>query len=683
MDFAPTDLEKRVLLLKNLLIFAHFSLLELTELAGLFNDVVYPTGSIIVQENEIIDSILVIIAGNAEVSRKNPLTENEQIDVLSVLHAGEAIGLNDIGFFSNTNLRSATVIAVTAVFAMRLDLKVIKQFLQAHPDKLPGIESAADNILAHAFIKKLEPFAAVSDDLLQQIIPAIENINVPAETILCQQGDTAECCYLLYSGKVDVILTKADGSLSVIATIEPGELLGEMSLFTTNKRNATLKTVAACRLLVLKKKEFQQLVQHSVVAPSVLTSMLMDRHRPLRREGVTIHTREDAEKKKIVILKNAEKGIYVKTSEEGLFVWHLLDGEHTLQDIALAYFYRYRKLATEAIGNLVFHFMQTDFVEAPVLSAYVPQPGLPRWVRILANIRRFMQYEYSIKNVDAWVTQLYQRAGYLFFTRTAKILMAFLAIVGFGAFIGFLHNAGVILKATPNAWLLLVLMGPANIFAVPLHELAHALTTKAYGYQVHRLGVGWFWLGPMAFADTSDMWLSSRGPRIVVNLVGIYINTVISGILALLAWLVPNETVAVFLWLVALSSYLMAFYNLDPMFELDGYYALMDALDKPNLRTRAIKWLIQDFKKTLCSLTLIRQYFPEIMYWIISFSFILLATAMAYIVQTFIFNNILPEAIGHVHPTHFKWILSILVITLSFASLYSKVKHQAAIFQQK
>ncbi len=681
MHLTTTDLEKRVSLLKSLPLFAHVSEAELQQLAALFHDVVYPANQMMVQENEIIDSILIIAEGSAEVSCQRK-TKKTETDILAVLHAGEAIGLSDTGFFSKTRVRTATVTAVTAVFAIRLELPDLKQFLETHPAILPDMQQTTRDILLHNFIKKVEPFAEVSHELLQSITPHIETLELPPDTIIFRQGDIAECCYLLCEGKVKVILTKANGSEENIAEVEPGELLGEMALLTDNKRNATLKTITACKLFVLRKNEFQQLVQHSTTVGNTLTSLLMDRHRPLRCEGISIHTRQDTAQKTIIILKNAEKGTYVKTTEEGLFVWHQLDGEHTLQDIAVAYFYRFRKLAIESIGALVLQLMRTGFVITPALATYIPQPKLSRWMRALATLRHIMEYEYDLKNVDGWITRLYQNVGYLFFTNTAKILMAFFAIVGFAAFVNFLPHVGVNLKATPHAWLLLVLMGPANILAVPLHELAHALTTKAYGYQVHRLGVGWFWLGPIAFADTSDMWLSTRGPRMAVNLAGIYVNVIISGILALLAWCLPNPTIAVFFWLVALSSYLMAFYNLDPIFELDGYYVLMDALDKPNLRAHAIKWLLQDFKKTITHFTLIRQYFSEILYWIVSILFILFASLIAYVIQTFVFDNILPQKIGNVEPSHYTWIFPVIVIVLSFLSLYAKVKRQAYLFHK-
>jgi putative peptide zinc metalloprotease protein len=682
MNLIITDLEKRLLLLKSLALFANISATQLEKLANHFHDVSYASGSIIIKENEIIDSLFIIVDGRVEISRKNEQVGETEREILSVLHPGEVIGLNDTGYFSPHSLRTATATALTQLLVIRMELSDFKQFLQANSDNLPNIAQLTDTMLLHAFIKKMEPFANVDHTLLEQIIPHIEEINVPAETVIFSQDDIAESCYLLCTGKAEVILTKANADKECIAELEAGELFGEMALITNSKRNATVKTMTQCKLLVLKQNEFLHLVNQSSSTSSILTSMLMDRHRPKQCENITIHFRKDTEQNTLVILRNLTEGKYIKTSEEGLFVWNMLDGEHTLQDIAVAYFYQYHKLATETIGNLVLLLMQSGFVVAPVLANYVVQPSLPFWIRVLSKIRSIAEYEYSLKNVDASIARFYEQVGYLFFTRIAKILMAFFAIVGFGAFIGFLNHAGEILKTTSHAWLLIVMMGPANIFTIPVHELAHALTTKAYGYKVYRLGVGWFWLGPMAFADTSDMWLSSRGPRMAVNLAGIYINTVISGILGMLVWFIPDPTLAVFIWLVALSGYLIAFYNLDPMFELDGYYVLMDAMDKPNLRTYAIKWLIQDSKKTFCNPKLARQYMPEILYWITSISFIFISAIVAYIMQKFVFNNILPEKIAHVHHSHFSWILSLLVILLSFASLYGKVKQQAFLLRK-
>ncbi len=537
-------------------------------------------------------------------------------------------------------------------------------------------------MLFQDFIKKVKPFAEIDSASITQLMEHIEEINLPAETILFRQNDPAECCYLLYSGKVEVTQMTADNIEKAIAELESGSIIGELALLTENKRNATIKTLTPCTFFVLKHNEFQQLARQSK-ASAALTSLLMDRHRPLKLNDITIHTRKDATGQPVVILKNAAQGTYFKTSEEGLFVFQLLDGEHTIQDIAMAFFYTFHKIATDDIGHLIFNLMQSGFVETPMLAKYVEKPQLSKATRALLALRNVMQYEYSFPNVDAWVTRNYQKWGYLFFTCTAKIIMALMAMTGFFAFVLFFNPAQEILKATPYAWILIILMGPVNLFSVPLHELAHAFATKAYGREVHRFGLGWFWIGPIAFADTSDMWLATRGPRTAVNLVGIYVNIIISGILSLLAWLIPYPVIAVFLWLIAFSSYLMAFYNLNPSFELDGYYVLMDLLDKPNLRTHAIKWLVSDdLKKTFFSRKLAKQYASEILYWIISIAFIFFAAFIAYLVQTYIFNSLLPVKYSSIYSRYLRLFLPIVVLILSFVSLYSKVKQQSLLFHK-
>jgi putative peptide zinc metalloprotease protein len=128
-----------------------------------------------------------------------------------------------------------------------------------------------------------------------------------------------------------------------------------------------------------------------------------------------------------------------------------------------------------------------------------------------------------------------------------------------------------------------------------LHEAAHAFTVKAFGRQVNRGGVGWYWFGPMAFVDTSDMWLGSRRERILVSLAGPYADMVLAGTVSLAALVVSSNFVAALLWSFALPLYLRVVANLNPLLEFDGYHVLSDLLDRPNLRAQSMAWLGASF----------------------------------------------------------------------------------------
>lgn len=85
--------------------------------------------------------------------------------------------------------------------------------------------------------------------------------------------------------------------------------------------------------------------------------------------------------------------------------------------------------------------------------------------------------------------------------------------------------------------------------------------TKFFGRKVANFGMGWFWVGPIAFCDTSDMWLASKKQRLAVDGAGIFIDCFLGSLASIAALLVTHPISVIFLWLVAFYKYLMAFAN--------------------------------------------------------------------------------------------------------------------------
>lgn len=669
-----TSLETRVTLLKRLPLFSTFSSSELEEFASLFREVSFAPGQVIVQEDALVDSVFILVQGKVEIQK--------QREVIAQIYQGEAIGLSETSFFSEKGTRTATAIAQTEVLALQLDLKTFHEFLGEHPHLLPTMKKQADKFLRQNFIKAIEPFKEIDFATLNEVAEKIETFKVPAGHTFFKQGDPAKECYLLTKGSVEIIQTRKDGTSKKIADLEAENLFGELAVLISGKRNATVQATTDSEGFILHLSDVQKLLKHARAHESI-TELLMDRYRPQRKENISIHTRQNHEQKTMVILKDAETGSYFKTSDEGLFVWEMLDGEHTIQEISIAFLYRFKKLAIDDIGNLVLRLMESGFVKLPRLATIMEAPKPSPWMRALASVSRVLTYEYAIKDVDPWLTRFYDKFGYLFFTKMAKAAMAILSVVGIFFFFSLLTLMENTLLATSHAWFILILAEISMILTVPLHEFAHALTTKAYGNQVHRMGIGWFWLGPMAFTDTTDMWLNTRKARIMVNIAGPYINVVAAGILSCLAYFFQNvqPLLSTFFWLAACSSYLVAFYNLNPLIELDGYYMLMDAFDKSNLRFQAIEWLIKRSKKTFTSFQLIKQSLPEITYWGCSILFIFTSAFVLYLMQNYVIVNVLPQGVRDVVvSSYLRWIFVLFVLLLSFANLYFQIRRAKKLF---
>jgi len=164
----------------------------------------------------------------------------------------------------------------------------------------------------------------------------------------------------------------------------------------------------------------------------------------------------------------------------------------------------------------------------------------------------------------------------------------------------------VLLAAAVAAWVdtsfASVQIGPRDaaggyalfILALYVHELAHGLACKHYGGPVREMGFFLlYYVQPVPYCDTSASYLFSlKRHKVIVQLAGMLGSLVASAWMALLLWLLP-PTVAIYPALLVgfglNTGYAVAF-NAVPLIKLDGYYALADALEIPNLRERAFEY---------------------------------------------------------------------------------------------
>jgi hypothetical protein len=128
--------------------------------------------------------------------------------------------------------------------------------------------------------------------------------------------------------------------------------------------------------------------------------------------------------------------------------------------------------------------------------------------------------------------------------------------------------------------LLLVLL--AIQVVIPWHELGHAAAARHFGARHGPLGVGLMGLGIVAYVDVGDVWRLQRRQRLVVDLGGVYFQSMSIVLCALWAWATGNPTA---LWIVLAMDFAMLM-NLNPLFKLDGYWAVSDATGIPNLHQR-------------------------------------------------------------------------------------------------
>ena len=134
---------------------------------------------------------------------------------------------------------------------------------------------------------------------------------------------------------------------------------------------------------------------------------------------------------------------------------------------------------------------------------------------------------------------------------------------------------------------------------IVIHELGHGFTCKYFGGQVHEIGAMLIYFEPAFFCNVNDAWtFPELRARLWVTAAGSWIQLVVASIAAIVWWAaVPGTVVSeVAFAAVLIGGITTVLMNANPLIPLDGYYALSDYLEVPNLRQRAsahLSWLIR------------------------------------------------------------------------------------------
>jgi putative peptide zinc metalloprotease protein len=142
----------------------------------------------------------------------------------------------------------------------------------------------------------------------------------------------------------------------------------------------------------------------------------------------------------------------------------------------------------------------------------------------------------------------------------------------------------------PQNLLLLWLTFPVIKLA---HECGHACAVKAWGGEVHEMGIMLLVLMPVPYVDASAASaFAETHRRMLVGAAGMVVEVFIAAI-ALFFWIQaePGILRAVLYDVMLVAGVSTVLFNGNPLLRYDGYYMLADWVQIPNLRARANQYL--------------------------------------------------------------------------------------------
>ena len=107
-----------------------------------------------------------------------------------------------------------------------------------------------------------------SDRALAALVPLVDEVDIAEGTRLTREGLVAKEAFVVVEGEAEVFV---DGE--AVATVGPGDFVGELAMLDLGPRSATVRARTPMRVLVIGPKAFGAFVEHGGVARSMATQL--------------------------------------------------------------------------------------------------------------------------------------------------------------------------------------------------------------------------------------------------------------------------------------------------------------------------------------------------------------------------------------------------------------------------
>jgi putative peptide zinc metalloprotease protein len=326
-----------------------------------------------------------------------------------------------------------------------------------------------------------------------------------------------------------------------------------------------------------------------------------------RRKKVQVRLRADLsiepqtfEGRTCYVVKDPISLRYYRFKEREHFLIRLMDGNHTLDEAQKEYERHFRpaRLSLEEIEGFARLLLSAGLAQndsARTGSRLFEQYRQHQRRRRLLAWTQLLYIQFPIFDPDKLLTRLLRRLRWVFtkgfvLASVGVMLIALLLVAThFDAFRSRLPSFQDLFHFRKIV-LLWVALGAVKV----LHEFGHGLSCKAFGGEVHEMGILFLCLFPCLYCNVTDAWtLPSKWRRILVSFAGIYVELLVASLATLVWWAAPAEPLLgqFCLSLMVVCSVNTVVFNANPLLRYDGYYMMADWLEIPNLRERSSRFL--------------------------------------------------------------------------------------------
>lgn len=153
-------------------------------------------------------------------------------------------------------------------------------------------------------LKRYSLFGGIMDDDLSVIRSLLKQERFPAGHDIMHEGERGDRLYFILDGEVEILVSDTEDPakpLKRIATLGPGETVGEMELIDIQPRMATVRALTPVSTVCLSNKDFFTIKKmHLETFTLIIMNLARDISRRLRHmDREVVHERHQRESERL------------------------------------------------------------------------------------------------------------------------------------------------------------------------------------------------------------------------------------------------------------------------------------------------------------------------------------------------------------------------------------------------
>jgi CRP-like cAMP-binding protein len=102
-------------------------------------------------------------------------------------------------------------------------------------------------------------FADFSEEEFEQVLARIKSVQVNSGSLICKEGEKGDSIFVISQGKIEIYKYNIKEKKEILLNVlEAGDIFGEFSFFSRQRRSASAKALTDCTLLEITREDFDE-----------------------------------------------------------------------------------------------------------------------------------------------------------------------------------------------------------------------------------------------------------------------------------------------------------------------------------------------------------------------------------------------------------------------------------------